>query len=173
MIKTLSYWAFGKKKTIVDALEETKKAGFQGMELAIGLKDDPSIDITEEDCKRILEESKKVDVKITSVCTGMAWEYSLTDDDPTIREKALEYHRKYLKIANWLKQDAVLFIPGAVDVFDPSKSPVSYEIVHKRSIEAIQFLLPLAESLGVSLSIENVWTKFLLSPLEMKDYIET
>lgn len=172
MIKTLNYWAFGNKKTIAEALEETKKAGFQGIELAIDLKAAPSIDITEEDCKRILAESKKVGLKITSLCTGMAWQYSLTDDDIRIREKALEYHKSYLKIANWLEQDAVLLIPGSVEVSKPGFLPVSYEVVYERSVEAIRLLLPLAKRLGVSLSIENVWSKFLLSPLEMRDYID-
>ncbi len=32
--------------------------------------------------------------------------------------------------------------------------------------------MPLAESLGVCLGIENVWNKFLLSPVEMRDFID-
>jgi len=172
MIKSLYSRAFGAGKPVTDALKETKRAGFQGMELVIDLKFHPSIDITEEDCKKILEESKKAAINITSLSTGIAWKYSLTDDDPKIREKSLEYHRRYLQIANWLEQDTVLFIPGAVDILNPEVLPVSYEIVYKRSIEAIHSLLPLAEKLRISLAIENVWNKFLLSPLEMRDYID-
>jgi hexulose-6-phosphate isomerase len=33
-------------------------------------------------------------------------------------------------------------------------------------------LLPVAEDLGVTIALENVWNKFLLSPVEMRDFID-
>ena len=33
-------------------------------------------------------------------------------------------------------------------------------------------LAPFAEELGVTLGVENVWNKFLLSPLEMRDFLD-
>ena len=40
------------------------------------------------------------------------------------------------------------------------------------ALECISRLVPTAEDLGVSIAIENVWNKFLLSPLEMRDFID-
>src|SRR5690606_27691514 len=39
-------------------------------------------------------------------------------------------------------------------------------------LEAITGLASHAESAGVSIAIENVWNKFLLSPLEMRSFID-
>jgi hexulose-6-phosphate isomerase len=65
-------------------------------------------------------------------------------------------------------------VPGAVDVFFlPDAEVIPYDVCYKRAREAVRKLVPTAEKLGVSLCIENVWNKFLLSPLEMRDFIDS
>ena len=49
---------------------------------------------------------------------------------------------------------------------------VSYGDAYKRSQECIRKLLPLAGELGVVIAVENVWNKFLLSPLEFARYVD-
>jgi hexulose-6-phosphate isomerase len=39
-------------------------------------------------------------------------------------------------------------------------------------VKSLKKVLPLAEKAGVTLAIENVWNKFLLSPIEMKMYVD-
>ena len=38
--------------------------------------------------------------------------------------------------------------------------------------EAVKKLAPIAEEYGVQIGLENVWNKFLLSPLEMRSFID-
>ena len=77
-------------------------------------------------------------------------------------------------ITAWLGARTLLTIPGAVDIFFKPDAPVlSYDIVWERTTEGLRRVLPLAETLGVSLGIENVWNKFLLSPLEMARFIDS
>lgn len=49
---------------------------------------------------------------------------------------------------------------------------VRYETAWQRSTEALRELLPVAEKHKVTISVENVWNKFLLSPMEMRSYVD-
>ena len=69
--------------------------------------------------------------------------------------------------------DAYLFVPGAVDVFFlPDGEVVPYDVCYQRATDSIFQIAPTAEKLGVSIAVENVWNKFLLSPLEMRSFID-
>jgi hexulose-6-phosphate isomerase len=78
-----------------------------------------------------------------------------------------------LDIAKWLGVDAILVVPGAVDVFFlPDAEVVPYDVAYSRSREAIGGLVQKAEANRVAIGLENVWNKFLLSPLELRDFID-
>ena len=53
-----------------------------------------------------------------------------------------------------------------------STRKVSYRDAYKRSQKYIRELIPDAEKHGVKIAIEEVWNKFLLSPLEFARYID-
>jgi hexulose-6-phosphate isomerase len=60
----------------------------------------------------------------------------------------------------------VLLVPGKVSETMP------YDLLYTRSQEGLAKILPFAEDLKIYIGIENVWNKFLLSPLEMARYID-
>lgn len=64
-------------------------------------------------------------------------------------------------------------IPGCVcaDFIDPNRI-VDYETAYNRSLEAFLELKEDAEKAEIHIGLENVWNKFLLSPLEMRDFID-
>jgi hexulose-6-phosphate isomerase len=177
MKKSISYWSFegGLEGTrdVIECIQEAKKRRFQAIEICVGESGAFGLGTTKEKCETILKATKQTGVEISSVATGLYWNYSMTDDNPAIVEKAVENTKKVLQIANWLKTDTMLFIPGSVDVFfNPDFKPIQYDIVYKRAIKAIKQVLPTAAKLKVCLACENVWNKFLLSPLEMKQFID-
>jgi L-ribulose-5-phosphate 3-epimerase len=49
---------------------------------------------------------------------------------------------------------------------------VPYDVAYERAGEFLEGALPLARENGVSICVENVWNKFLLSPLEMKAFVD-
>jgi len=64
-------------------------------------------------------------------------------------------------------------VPGAVGVdFVPGCEVVRYDLAYERATDFIWQALPLAEKLQVKIGIENVWNKFLTSPLEMRAFID-
>ena len=66
-----------------------------------------------------------------------------------------------------------MVVPGAVDVaWDESRPVVPYMTCWEQATKSIRELLPLATELDVNICLENVWNKFLYSPIEMKHFIK-
>lgn len=175
--KSISYWSFKGglegKKNIRECLKEAKEYGYEAVELCVSESGEMGLDITQSECEKLLEYAGETGIEISGLATGLYWNYSLTDDNPEIAEKAKEITKKVLKIAGWMKLDTVLVVPGAVDIFfNPEYKPLSYDVVYRRSFEALKELVPVAEKYKVCIGIENVWNRFLLSPLEMRDFID-
>ena len=173
MKKSINYWSFEGGKPLAEAFGEAKEKGFEAVEVCMGDAGDLTPETTEDECKAIKKEAEKAGVEIASVATGLYWQYSLTDDREEVREKARGITRSLIERAAWLGVDAVLVVPGAVDIFfKPDAPAVPYDVVWKRSLEALQELAPFAEKAGVAIGVENVWNKFLLSPLEMRSFVD-
>ncbi len=179
MKKSISYWSFPggvEDKSPLDfegCLKKAKEAGFEGIELVVAETGELNLNSTRQDLGRIVQMAKDVGIELSSLATGLLWDYSLTSSDGKTREKAKDIVRKMLEFASYLGVDTILVIPGTVDVFfKPDAEVVPYDLAYKRSLEALKECIPTAERYKVSIGIENVWNKFLLSPLETKDFID-
>jgi hexulose-6-phosphate isomerase len=93
------------------------------------------------------------------------WDYPLSSSDPAVVEKSLSGMRTSLHNAKLWGADAVLLVPAVVN------AQTSYRDAWTRSQQQIRTLIPLASELKVVIGIEEVWNKFLLSPLEMQRYV--
>ncbi len=173
MQKGISYWSFYDAPKLKEAFTRAKEAGFETFEVCLDEKGEVSMSSTEENMKEILGQAKEAGIELPSVATGLYWEYSLTSSDPATAQKAKDITVQMIKIASWLGADTVLVVPGAVDVFFlPDAEKLSYDVVYERSLEAVKELVSVAEEYRVNIGLENVWNKFLLSPLEMRDFID-
>ena len=173
-----NYWMFEggleARKPITEAMQEAKDLGFDAIELAIAGKGILTHQATQVQCEDILAIGQKIGIGISSVASGESWTCSPTANDPEHRARIIEFTQKALQITKWLDTNAYLFIPGAVDVFFlPEAEVIPYDICFERACEAVGQILPGAEETGVVICIENVWNKFLLSPLEMRDFIDS
>jgi len=124
---------------------------------------------TEPDESKAEELKKAADtaqIRIDSVMNMDHWKYPLSSGDPAVVEKSLAGMRTSLRNAKLWGSDVVLLVPA---VLDPQ---TSYREAWTRSQKEIRKLLPLAEELKVVIAIEEVWNRFLLSPLEMATYID-
>lgn len=115
-----------------------------------------------EEIKRAAESAG---IRIDSVMNMDHWDYPLSSSDPTVVEKSLAGMRTSLRNAKLWGSDVVLLVPAVVN------PQTSYRDAWTRSQQQIRKLIPLAAELKVVIGIEEVWNKFLLSPLEMKQYI--
>jgi L-ribulose-5-phosphate 3-epimerase len=173
-----SYWMFegglDAKRPINEAMQEAKDLGFDAIELCIAEAGVLTHNTTQAECADIVTTANNIGIEISSVATGQNWSWSPSASDPEVRKKIIDFTCNALRITKWLGTDAYLYIPGSVEVFFlPDAEIVSYDVCYRRAIDAIQQIKPVTMETGVSLCIENVWNKFLLSPLEMCAFIDS
>lgn len=182
LVKGMNVWSLPAGLTIEEQFQLTKEAGFDTIELNISevqnsdnivskdldLNDSPTLtmDVTQEELMKIKELIKKYELPVSSISTALHWNYPLTSADETTRQKGIDIVKKMIDVCLALGGDTVLIVPGLVTPTD------SYDICYDRSLKAIQLLAPYAEEKRISIGIENVWNKFLLSPLETRDFID-
>ena len=158
LAKGLVYSMLPKNMSAMDRFKLARDTGFKVIQAP-----------TTPDQKAAEELKKAADttgVKIDSVMNMAHWKYPLSSSDPSVVEKSLEGMRTSLHNAKLWGSDAVLLVPAVVN------PQTSYHEAWVRSQKQIRKLLPLAEEVKVVIAIEEVWNKFLLSPLEMRTYID-
>ena len=150
-----------------------KDAGFEGIELALGSEGEISMTSTDEELLSIRSYAEELGIKIPSLSSGLCWANSLTANDPQERQRAFDMVVRQLYCAKMIGAETILVIPGSVSVeFVPEWGVVDYDVVWERALEQMKKLAPIAEQMGVQIGLENVWNKFLLSPLEMRNFID-
>ncbi len=172
--KAINYWVLGGFegiKSAYDAIDDAKAMGLDGIELTFG--DCLMENITEEECKKIAQYAATKGIGLKTLATGYYWGCSLASEDKEERKKAISFTRKYIEVAQWLGAKKILVVPGAVDVaWDESRPVTPYNTVWKNATESLMKLLPKAKRCGIEMCLENVWNKFLLSPMEMKIFLD-
>jgi hexulose-6-phosphate isomerase len=121
---------------------------------------------TTTEINQIARWAREAGLVITSVSTMQLFYYPLSSPIPSVRERAVHILRKMVEVTAQMGGDLVLVVPGMVT------PKVPYQEVWQRSQEVLAALVPYAQDLKVTLAIENVWNRFLLSPLEYRDYID-
>jgi hexulose-6-phosphate isomerase len=148
--KELGY--FDKFKLAVDV-------GFQGIE--IGTISEPAV------AAEIKEAAAKAGLRIHGVMNADHWRYPLSSADPEVVNKSVAGMETSLRNAKLWGADVVLLVPGVVN------ADTGYKDAWTRSQKVIrERILPLAAELRVVIGMEEVWNKFLLSPLEMARYVD-
>ncbi|MEM9752267.1 MAG: sugar phosphate isomerase/epimerase family protein [Planctomycetota bacterium] len=176
MIKSISYWSFehGLANThpLDAALAEAKSAGFEGLELCIGLEGVLTPETTEDACTKIRKQIDASGLHVRTLASGMSWAFNPVSNDPGVREKSIALHEAALLRAAWLGCEAMLFVPGTVTSPIAPDERVRYDHAVERCRENLECLLQTAERVGVDLCLENVWNGMFYSPLEFAEFID-
>ncbi len=176
MKKSINLWAFPypDRMNLRECLQLAKDAGFDGVELNYDLENDLSPNSGTKQYEAIRQLADEIGIAISGVCSFLFWPYSLTDNDPDRRARGMELARLMVRAAHDLGTDNLLVIAGAVHMpWRDDHTPVPNDVCDRRAKEAISQLLPLAEELGVTLNIENIFFNgYLLSPQEMNDFVD-
>lgn len=172
MKKGINLGAVPGRFSLDEAFAMLNKAGFDGVELNMEAekRKDGKLSLhcncTESELAEIKELAKRHNLKITSFVTGLLWGLPLTSSDASVRENGMIAIKKMLDYAEYFGSDTVLVVPGYVS------SDISYDEAYENALTALKELKPYAEAKKVAIGVENVWNKFLLSPLEMRDFID-
>jgi len=150
--------ADGKKLSIEERLQVAADAGFVSVE--------PDTVFDAQQLKAIESGARKAGITVDAIVCSTHWGQPLSDPDPAVFEKTMEGMRVSLQNAKDLGGDMVLLVPAVVN------PKVMYRDAWARSVERVKRLADDAEKAGITIGIENVWNKFLLSPIEGKAFIE-
>lgn len=171
MKKGISIWAFLNQEPR-DCFRMAKRFGYDGIELSFDGNGPISPQSAETELMEIRKAAESHGLSLYSLASGLYWSISLTAEDPAERERAEQLVRKQLDAAAALGCDTILILPGMVSGLGAADPVVPYEIVYERAQAALLRLAEYAEKKRVTIGIENVWNKFLLSPMEMRDFID-
>ncbi|MEZ5399378.1 MAG: sugar phosphate isomerase/epimerase family protein [Bryobacteraceae bacterium] len=147
-----------KDMPLADSFKMAREIGFEQIEC-------PQIDDPAR-AEEIRKASDTSGLKIHSVMNGDHWRYPLSSGDKEVVDRSMKAMRTSLHNAKLWGADTVLLVPAVVN------PETSYKDAWTRSQRQIRELMPLAEDLKVIIAVEEVWNKFLLSPLEFAHYVD-
>lgn len=166
MIKSISHWSVPPGSSVEQAMKAAKQAGFQAIELAVDETGELSLETNADDLARIKQLAASVGLQLPTVATGLGWRYPVIGPDPDICAKGRDVVLKCLEVAQALGAEVVLCVPGSVT------DEYAYDRALEELVGAFRELGPEAQSRGVVIGIENVWNKFMLSPVEFAGLID-
>lgn len=172
MIKALNTWTFHRDTPIKQMAGECAQAGFDGIELAVNPDGEFNPQTAEDDCRHLADVVRDHGLTITSLACGLYLERNFADPDPAIRQSAEELTVALLDRAVWTEAPCVTLIPAVVGRQDSPDLLVGYEDAFHRTYASLRKLAAEAERRAVTLTIETVWNRFLMSPLEMRQLID-
>lgn len=173
MRKAINIWSFPFDWDLEQKVRTAAEAGFEGFEPDLSDDGPLNLNSTAAEIREVGRLIRSHGLEVTSLATGLYWGANAASESPKNRKAAARILRKQIETAARLETDAILVVPGAVGAdFIPGAEVIPYDEAWNRAGALISEALPLANKHGITIGIENVWNKFLLSPLEMAAFID-
>ena len=177
MKKSINLWAFPypQRMTLRECLRLARDAGFDGIELNYDLENDLSPKSDSARYHQIGRMADDIGIAISGLCSFLFWPYSLSSNNADDRARGLELVKRMIQAASDLGTDNLLVVPGAVHIpWRADHTPVPNDVCDRRARAGVAELLPLAEKLGVSLNIENIFFNgYLMTAGDMNEFVDS
>ena len=172
MIKVITLRTFPQAMPWKECIREAASSGYEAVE--INFDGRFHLDCPRDTLKQIKEVTRECAIVVDSVYSRQQWKTPISSAKPEVSRTGTKAVSRLIEIASFLEARVVLVIPGAVDnsVLSDNVEITPYDEVYRRSGEIIKGLSAQAEKEGVILGVENVPGEFLLTPLEMKRFVE-
>jgi L-ribulose-5-phosphate 3-epimerase len=156
--KAVLYSMLPESLSVADRFQIAREAGF--IEVECGTTPDRA------KAEELLDAARKAGLRIHSVMNSDHWRYPLSSADPSVVAKCVDGMEVSLRNAKLWGAETVLLVPAVVN------PETSYRDAWERSQTQIRKMIPLAKELKVIIAVEEVWNKFLLSPIEFARYVD-
>lgn len=167
----VSFYTFAQDVSLHEACEQTKKAGYDGVELVLSESGELNMHTSDRDLIRMRTMINDMGLEVCSVGAWNIWEHNLAGNNADDVSYAKDIVKKQIDAAAAFGADTILLVPGWVGT-PFAKGVVSYDVCYENSRNAVKELSGYAAGAKVSIGIENVWNKFLLSPLEFRRFLD-
>ena len=167
--KSICSIIFPDTQSVLEYFALARNAGFHGIELRVGR--DIQLTASSDDVSRIRDAAHKADVAVASLWVGDPLQKSpLNSPVAEVLTKGVMAIERTVELASQLNCTAVLIYPCRLGA--GPKMEVGYETTWQRVTRELKKAVPVAQKAKVILTPENVWNKFLVSPLEMRSFID-
>jgi L-ribulose-5-phosphate 3-epimerase len=172
MKKSINIWSFPSSLTLAEMFRLAREAGFEGFEIDLSDGGPLTLNSSPSEIAEVRALAEQNSIELSGFATGLYWGANPASVDAAVRAQAKTILRRQIEIANSLHLDAILVLPATVAAdFIPNCEIVPYDTARQRATDFVREALPIADKSRVKICIENVWNKFLLSLIEMRQFI--
>lgn len=165
------FWCMGFPRSMpyVECFRQLRNAGFEGLDIQLG--DEIKLSSPPDQLKRLADDARKAGVTIVSMYVAEGLNANpLNHPSPEVRAKGVAAIEKAIEISTYLGHCPLLLVPGRLGA--GAKFQVGYQDSWDRSTAEFRKVIPRAAEARVIIGPENLWNKFLLSPMEMRSFID-
>jgi L-ribulose-5-phosphate 3-epimerase len=166
MKRGINRWCFPADWPARRCLEVAAAADFDGLEFNLAEEGELTMQTAAQAWRDLATQAHGLGLALPSLSAALHWKYPLTANEAATRARGQEVVRCMVEAAAAVGADTVLVVPGLVT------SDVDYQTAYGRAQEALASLATMAGEHGVVIGVENVWNKFLLSPLEFARFLD-
>lgn len=166
MIKSISFWSFPSGMSVRDILQTASDLGYDAVELTLEAEGEITMDTPDETIADIKEMADDMGLQLPTFATGLHWEHPVVLPGGEKGQEGIEITKCCLRFAEILGASTVLMVPTTVT------PELQYDVAYRVAQDVCRELGPIAAEHGVVVGVENVWNKFLLSPMEFARFID-
>ena len=169
MKKGICYVCIPSQGSPEDRFHAAREAGYQGVELTFHEpgRGPLSLESTRQEVTALHDTIRRADLEVPSLMCGAAVRSTpVLHSDAAMRAQAVRNLDLALERARWLGATAVLVHPGQL------RPDTRYDAAYDWTRQALRALRPACEEHGIAIALENVWNKFLLSPMEFRAIVD-
>lgn len=155
--KSLGFGMIEEELSLTDKFKLVKDLGFDGIEFNSPL---------EFPMSELIKAKEKSGIELPSTVNRDHWSKPLSHPDENVRKACIESIAKSLEETKALGGDTVLVVPGVVN------ERIPYEQAYNTALDSIRRLIPAVEATGIKIGLENVWSNFILSPVEARRFVD-
>jgi hexulose-6-phosphate isomerase len=153
-----------------ECLELAANAGFHAIEIRLHEKEFLSPAATADDAARLADAAAAKRIEIASLWVLTPSSPSLASPKPEERADAIGRVKAGIRLAPALRCGAILVTPAVLG--RGPRMEVTHDEAWQAATKAFRRLLPAAERAGILITPENVWNRFLVSPRDMRSFVD-
>lgn len=166
--RAFNRWLLPESYDLVEGCKEAQKAGFDGIEINVTVDgDEISLIKSTSELEELATQIKDIGIEVASILPVSVFPNIAIDASAKTIDLALERLEKLLEIALIFDTDAILMVPGGL-----WENEARYDQAFQNGKKVLKEMALLAEEKEVVLAVENVWNKFLVSPIDMARFVD-